>query len=317
MEIRQLQILRELGERGSVSAVAEALYVTPSAISQQLRLLQATIASPLTARDGRRLSLTDAGKALAAAAAGVETALAKARDAVEAFTDEPGGAVKVAAFHSAAATFFPTLIRSLAHPGAPRLHFSDQDVAQSDFTPLTGDYDIVIAHRLDHSPPWPRNVHTIALLHEPLDVAMPEAHPLASKRRVTPREVAREPWITVQDGFPLLATIVAIGAAAHQPLEVVHHINDFAIAGELVAAGGGLALMPRWTTALPPGVIRRPLTGVHARRHIDALCRPERAVRRSVQAVLQELQQAAKQIRKGPSESPAATLPRAVGRTGG
>jgi DNA-binding transcriptional LysR family regulator len=297
VEIRQLLILRELGERGSVSAVAEALYVTPSAISQQLKLLQATTAPPLTERVGRRLVLTDAGRALAAAAAGVETALAIARDAVDAFAEEPGGDVHVAAFHSAATTFFPALIRSFAANG-PALHLSDQDVAQTEFTPLTGDFDIVIAHRLDHSPPWPSSVHTVALLHEPLDVAMPATHPLASKRRVTPREVAREPWITVRDGFPLLATIVAVGAVANQPLEIVHRINDFAVAGEVVAAGGGLALMPRWTTVPPPGVVLRPLTGVQARRHIDALCRPERAIRRSVTAVLHALQVAAGQVRK-------------------
>jgi DNA-binding transcriptional LysR family regulator len=295
MEIRQLVILRELGERGSVSAVAEALYVTPSAISQQLRLLQATTAFPLTERIGRRLALTDAGRALAAAASEVETALAKARDAVDAFAEEPGGTVSVAAFHSAGATFFPALIRAFA-AGGPTLQLSDQDVAQASFLPLTGDYDIVIAHRLDHSPPWPGTLHSLALLHEPLDVAMPATHPLAAKRRVTPRAVAGEPWIAVQDGFPLLATIVAISAAAHQPIEVVHHINNFAVAGEVVAAGGGLALMPRWTTTLPPGVVLRPLTGVQARRHIDALCRPERAVRRSVTAVLQALQRAATQV---------------------
>jgi DNA-binding transcriptional LysR family regulator len=298
MEVRQLQMLRELGERGSVNAVAEALYVTPSAVSQQLRLLQATIASPLTERNGRRLALTDAGRALAAAAVDVETALATARDAVDAFTDEPGGSVKVAAFHSAAVTFFPTLVRTFAGDDGPRLHLSDQDVEQSDFTPLTGDFDLVIAHRLDHSPPWPSSVSATALLHEPLDVAMPVSHVLAAKKRVTPREVASEPWITVQDGFPLLATVAAIGAAAHQPVEIAHHINDFAVVAEVVAAGGGLALMPRWTTTQPPGVVLRPLTGVSARRHIDVLCRPERAVRRSVRAVLRELQQTAKQLSK-------------------
>ncbi|MGF7238560.1 MAG: LysR family transcriptional regulator [Frankia sp.] len=301
MEIRQLQILRELGELGSVSAVADALYVTPSAISQQLRLLQAATAVALTERKGRRLVLTDAGRALAAAAAGVETALAKARNAVDAFTDEPGGAVHVAAFHSAAVTFFPALVHAFSQPGGPLLSLSDEDVAQTEFAPLTGDYDIVLAHRLDHTPPWPSSVVTTALLHEPLDVAMPETHPLTAKPRVTPRDVAHQPWIAVHDGFPLFGTITAIGAAANQSLEIVHRINEFAVAAEVVAAGGGLALMPRWTMRPPPGVVLRPLTGVHTRRHIDALCRPERAVRRSVTAVLKELQEAATLIRR-PSE---------------
>jgi len=296
MEIRQLQILRELGERGSVTAVAEALYVTPSAISQQLRLLQRSVAVPLTERQGRRLALTDAGRALAASAGEVETALAKARDAVDAFINEPGGPVHLAAFHSAAEAFFPPLVRAFGKPGPPRLCLADEDVAQTEFATLTGDYDIVVAHRLDHTAPWPPGVSVTALLHEPLDVAMPENHPLASKQRVTPHDVAGEQWITVHDGFPLFGTIEAIGAAAGRRLNIVHRINEFFVAAEVVAAGGGLALMPRWTTQPRAGLVLRPLAGVHARRHIDALCRPERAVRRSVRAVLSELQQTAAQI---------------------
>ena len=296
MEIRQLQILRELGERGSVTAVAEALYVTPSAISQQLRLLQRSVAVPLTERQGRRLALTDAGRALAASAREVETALAKARDAVDAFINEPGGPVHLAAFHSAAEAFFPPLVRAFGKPGPPRLCLADEDVAQTEFATLTGDYDIVVAHRLDHTAPWPPGVSVTALLHEPLDVAMPENHPLASKQRVTPHDVAGEQWITVHEGFPLFGTIEAIGAAAGRRLDIVHRINEFFVAAEVVAAGGGLALMPRWTTQPRAGLVLRPLTGVPTRRHIDALCRPERAVRRSVRAILNELQQTAAQI---------------------
>src|ERR1700712_6127993 len=107
MDVRQLQILRELGELGSVTAVAEALYVTPSAISQQLRLLQRTTPVPLTEKVGRRLSLTGAGRALAAAAAEVDLALAKAQRSVDDFVEGPGGPVRGAGFHSAAASFFP------------------------------------------------------------------------------------------------------------------------------------------------------------------------------------------------------------------
>jgi DNA-binding transcriptional LysR family regulator len=135
------------------------------------------------------------------------------------------------------------------------------------------------------------------LLHEPLDVALPRAHPLARKARLSPRDVAGYPWITVHDGFPLLATIDAFAAAAGQPIEIAHRINDFPVAADVVAAGGGLALMPRWTTRYRAGVVLRPLTGVRSRRHVDALCRPERAVRRAVADVLAELRRAADAVR--------------------
>ncbi|KUO19089.1 LysR family transcriptional regulator [Streptomyces dysideae] len=297
MDERQLRILRELGELGSVTAVAEALLVTPSAISQQLRLLQRTIPVPLTERQGRRLALTDAGQALAGAAADVETALARARHSVEDFLGRPDGEVSVAAFHSAATAFFPLLLRGLAGQGGPVPKLVDEDVPQEDFPRLTREYDLVLAHRLDHAPPWPDTVTATTLLREPLDVAMPVDHPLAAKRRVTPRDVADEPWITVHEGFPVLATIEAIAAAAGRHLQLAHRINEFAVVAEVVAAGGGLALMPRWTMRPHPALVLRPLSGVQARRHIDVIHRPERTARKAVRTVLTELHNAASTIR--------------------
>ncbi|MCO5993640.1 LysR family transcriptional regulator [Actinoallomurus rhizosphaericola] len=296
MDERQLRILRELGDLGSVSAVAEALHVTPSAISQQLRLLQRSIPVPLTERAGRRVVLTDAGRALAAAAIEVETALARARQAITDFAEQPDGNVSVSAFHSAASAFFPLLLRGLTGPCRPRLTLADEDVAQDRFPALTRDYDLVLAHRLDHGPQWPRTVTSATLLREPLDVALPVGHPLASKPLLSPRDVADQPWITVHDGFPLMATIEAIAGVADRRLDIIHRINDFAVAAEAVAAGGGLALMPRWTARAHSGVVLRPLRGVHARRHIDVLHRPEHAARKAVRTVLAELHRAAATI---------------------
>ncbi|MGW5193206.1 LysR family transcriptional regulator [Kribbella sp. NPDC004138] len=292
MDERQLRVLREVGELGSVTAAAEALLVTPSAISQQLRLLQRSMPVPLTERDGRRVVLTPAGRALAGAAADVESALARARHVVDDFVEQPDGEVSVAAFHSAAATFFPRLLRI-----APKVSLHDEDVPQDEFPALTREYDVVLAHRLDHAAPWPRTVAVTPLLHEPLDVAVPVDHPLAAKRSLTPRDVAHEPWITVHDGFPLMATIEAIGAAANHRLELVHRVNEFTVVAELVAAGAGLALMPRWTAQRHPAVALRPLRDVHTRRHIDALYRPERAARQAVRTVLDELRHATAAVR--------------------
>ncbi|MEU2428726.1 LysR family transcriptional regulator [Streptomyces sp. NPDC007861] len=297
MDERQLRILRELGELGSVTAVAEALLVTPSAISQQLRLLQRSIPVPLTEREGRRLVLTAAGQALAGAAVEVETAMARARHVVDDFLDRPDGSVSVAAFHSAGAAFFPLLLRGLAAPGQPRLALADEDVEQSRFPRLTREYDLVLAHRLDPAPVWPRTVAVTTLLREPLDIAMQADHPLASRPRLHPADVADQPWITVHDGFPLMATIDAIAIAANRRLDIVHRINEFTVVAEAVAAGGGLALMPRWTTRPHPALVLRPLAGVHARRHIDVLHRPERTARTAVRTVLAELRRAAESIR--------------------
>ncbi|MFK0173187.1 LysR family transcriptional regulator [Streptomyces sp. NPDC090306] len=307
MDERQLRVLRELGESGSVTAAAEALRVTPSAISQQLRLLQRSVPVPLTERSGRRLVLTPAGQALAGAAIEVETALARARGTVGEFLGRPDGVVSVAAFHSAAAVFGPDLVRATSGPGSPTVALADEDVAQSEFPPLTREYDIVVGHRLDHTAPWPGTVSVTPLLHEPMDIALPTGHPLAARTRLTPGDVADQPWITVHDGFPLMATIEAIAAAAGRRLHLAHRVNEFAVVAEIVAAGGGIALMPRWTTRPHPQTTLRPLTGVHARRHIDALHRPERTARSAVRTVLRHLRTSAEAISSRDGTDEAAT----------
>lgn len=290
MDVRKLTLLRELGDRGSVTAVAEAVFLTPSAVSQQLAALQRTVPVPLTRREGRRLGLTDAGRALAAAGVEVVTALARADAAVEAFLDDPHGTVRVSAFHSAAAAFFPALL-SRQGAGRPTVACTDEDVAQEAFGVLTADHDVVIAHRSPHGPGWPASVTVTRLLDEPLDVALPVGHPLAERAELTAAEVADEPWIAVHEGFPLLGAIEAIGAAAGSTPRVAHRINDVAVAAAVVAAGGGLALVPRHTAPVRADVVLRPLRGVRIGRRVDALSRPERAARRSVATVLDDLVQ--------------------------
>jgi DNA-binding transcriptional LysR family regulator len=299
MDPHHLRLLRELGERGSVAAVARALHVTPSAVSQQLNVLQRSAPVPLTERSGRRLA--EAGRALATAAVEVMTALDRASRAVGDYLEAPGTPVTVAAFHSAGLTWFAPLITRLAETGGPPVRCADQDVAQAEFPPLVGDYDLVLAHRLAHSPPWPADRLTvIPLIHEPLYVAMAAGHPLATRDPLTAADVSAWPWISVHDGFPLTGVLTAIAAAAGRPLDVQHRINEFTVAAPVLAAGNALALLPARTTAADPRLALRPLADLPAVRHIDVLTRPETLHRRSVRAVLDALHAIAGQTRAGP-----------------
>ena len=290
MDVRQLMVLRELAERGSLAAVARALYVTPSAVSQQLAALQRTTPTPLTRKLGRRLALTPAGEALAAAAVDVAAALDRADRAVAGHVDSPHVPVGVAAFHSAALAWFGPLLREVARRGGPPLGLADQDVAQRDFPALVADHDLVVAHRPEAGPPWPTaRVSVVPLLTEPMHVALPAGHPLAARRRLVVADVAGERWISVHEGFPLVGALDAVAAAAHRPLDVVHRINEVFVAAAVVASGDALALLPAVTTRPEPGVVLRPLADLAVNRRIDVLARPEALARRGVRVVLDVL----------------------------
>src|SRR3954471_12284066 len=101
VDVAHLEVLRELSEHGSVTAVARALNLSPSAVSQQLKQLQRRLDVGLVERAGRGLRLTDAGRALAGIAATVATALARAEADWEGYRGGVAGTVRLATFHSA------------------------------------------------------------------------------------------------------------------------------------------------------------------------------------------------------------------------
>lgn len=294
MELNQLQILRELGALGSVTAVAEALRVTPSAVSQQLAALQRGIETPLTRRVGRTLALTSAGEVLAAAGAEAIDAMAAARTALDDFEGAATGVVSISGFHSVGQVLFGALLRELQPlEHAPTVQLTDEDVAQSEFPALTARYDLVLAHRMEHSPRWPtQGVRSLTLVREPLDVAVASAHPLAQQRSVTPDDVADEPWVTSRIGYSPDDVLRAITAVANRPVEVRHRINDYGAVSAVVAAGGVIGMLPRFTSRSiqDRDIVRLPLEGVSTHRMIDVLARPENLRRRSVRVVVDALQ---------------------------
>lgn len=286
MDIHRLRILRELGDRGSVTAVAAALRVTSSAVSQHLAALQRGVGVPLTAKDGRRLVLTDAGQALAVAGAKVEQALAEADAAVDAFLDRDTRPVSVAAFHSAGLAWFGPVLTALGQDDL-RVTLSDQDVAQDDFPRLTADHDLVIAHRLPHTAPWPPQVSVLPVLVEPLDVALAADHPLAAKAELDPHDLAGLPWVSVHQGFPLAGVLDQVSTLVGAPARVEHRINDFFVAAGVVRSGAAVAIMPRFTAAstVDASLVLRPVAGMRLERHVDLLARPESLARRAVRRV--------------------------------
>lgn len=294
MDPVRLRLLRELGDRGSVAAVAAASHVSASAVSQQLAALQATVPVPLTTRRGRVLVLTDAGEALAIAGSRVEEALAQARDVVDSYLHRSDRAVTVSAFHSAGLALFGPLLSAL--PEGLLVSLRDADVAGAEFPSLTADHDLVIAHRLAHDPTWPSaRLSIVPLFVEPLDVALAATHPLAGQATVTPEQLADERWISVQEGFPLAGALEHLAALVGRPLHIEHRINELFVAAEVVRSGRAIAVMPRVTAAplAVAGMVLRPIEGVHLVRHVDVLARPDRIALRPVRDVLTALRRVA------------------------
>jgi len=292
IDLGHLSVLRELAERGSVTAVAHASSLTPSAVSQQLKVLQRRLGVVLVERVGRGVRLTDAGQALAGIAVSVSTALAAAETEWQSYRGDVGGVVRLALFPSAGELLVPGLLDRLAAAPGIDLEIFDEDVSQDDFAALTDDYDVVVAHRSDDvvAPARPRIV-VRPLMREPLDVALPLDHPLAGRARVTPRDVIGEDWITPPSGYPIDRVLSAIAASAGSPARVVRRTMHLPLMETLVARGHGIALLPRHSTRerAEGRLALVPLADLRAGRLVEALLRPDRAARRAVAVVLDAL----------------------------
>ena len=293
MELHQLRILRELADLGSVNAVAKALYVSPSAVSQHLAQLQRNFTAPLTMKDGRRLVLTAEGRLLASAAAHVASTLAEASAKIQSQDQDRQTPVKVAGFHSIGQTIFAPLL-NWTERALPPLRFSDEDVSQQDFPALTSAYDLVLAHRMPHTAPWPQNhVAVIPLAFEPLDIALHRDHPLAAHAELSPEQVIGERWVVSRSGYSPADVLETIAALAGRAPVVEHRVNDYATAGSLIETSGCLGILPRYTArkSLGGAVTLRPIQGLVAGRQIDVLVRAEHLHREPVMDVVEAIRQ--------------------------
>lgn len=297
MDLHQLRILRELGDLGSVNAVARSLYVSPSAISQHLAALQRNFTVPLTRKQGRSLTLTSEGRILADAAADVASVLSRANAELQ----EPGrrstAPIRVAGFHSIGQLIFAPLLAELSDH-LPPLRFFDEDVSQQDFPALTSIYDLVLAHRMPHTEPWPEQVAVIPLAFEPLDIALPRDHPLARHEQLTPQQVIGETWVVSRTGFSPADVLETIAALAGAAPTVLHRVNDYSTAGALVGASGCLGILPRYTSRNSIGntVILRPISGLNSGRQIDILVRSEHLHRSAVNQVVQAIRSTVREL---------------------
>ncbi len=298
MDVKRLELLRELASRGTVGAVADAMRVTPSAVSQQLKVLEQEAGTPLTEPAGRGIALTVAGRALAQTATEIAIAIEKAESQFREFMNQPAGEVTLTTFPTGGQMLLPAVLARLTETPGLRLVCTDQDPLLPDFADLTPDFDIVLADSPTHSPSWrERGLKVIPLMSEPLDIALPEGHKLAKKTKLTPADLVGETWIGSPVDFPFDRILQEIEAVSATPAIVAQRFMDNGIVESMVAAGQGIAILPRYTTRdRENGLITRPLAGVRSRRDISALLRPDRFERPSVRLVIETLKDEAEKL---------------------
>ncbi|MFI1645335.1 LysR substrate-binding domain-containing protein [Streptomyces avidinii] len=253
LDVRRLRLLRELARRGTIAAVAEALAFSPSAVSQQLTVLEREAGLPLLERTGRRVRLTPAGQNLVRHAEAVLEQLEQAEADLAEARGGLAGALRIGAFPTATRAIVPAALIILArrHPGLEPM-VSQTDPAAVAHALRAGDLDVALVHEYDFVPAEPEpGLATEPLYGEAMYLAAPEGPAPDRPGETEPdqgaalRAHARAPWITATPGTLCHAmTVRACQAAGFTP-RVRHRVDEFATVLALVAAGQGVAVVPQ------------------------------------------------------------------------
>jgi DNA-binding transcriptional LysR family regulator len=299
LDLRRLRMLRELHERGTIAAVAGALRFTPSAVSQQLALLERETGVRLLERAGRGVRLTDPALVLVGHADALLQRAARAEADLAAAAGTVTGRGRIAAFQSVALALALPAIIALAEtaPGL-RCELIEAEPEQGLPALAIGDVDLVLGDEWRHQPlRLAVGLERHELLRDPVRLALPTTHPAARRHRaaVPLGELAGAAWATghAAMGWEEMTLRTCRELGGFDP-DIRHRANDANVSLALVARGLAVTMLP--DLALPrrhPNVALRAIAQAPVDRAIFAATRAADAVRPSTQALLGAVRAAA------------------------
>jgi DNA-binding transcriptional LysR family regulator len=273
LNLGRLHVLCEVIGRGSFSAAAEALSYTQSAVSQSIARLEAETGTPLVIRDRRGVRPTAAGAMLVEHAEAIFAQVEAAESDLAAVLGVRAGRLRVASFPSAGATLMPLAVATFRerHPNVA-LTLAEGEPEEISPRLRAGEFDLALLFEFPGARERPgAGLRSTTLLEDAMHVAMPADHPLAAKRSLTLGDLRDEQWVQTSAASPCARHVVRSCLAAGFEPYVTFESDDYETIQGLVAAGVGVALIPRLAlTRLHPEIVVRALAPRSPTRKVTA-----------------------------------------------
>ena len=298
LDVRRLRIFVVVADEGSFTAAAQKLYLTQSAVSQQMSVLEREIGVSLLERLPRGVRLTPAGQILADRARAVQSELLALEHQMRALRDGPQE-IRVGAFGTAGVELLPVALRAFlrASPGT-RVRLSTVRAADAAARLHDGDIQVLLTWDFNFAPrPADPTLTRIPLPDDPLRVVLPLDHPLAAAPSVRLADLAEEQWVVRAHSAPYGDAYQAMCRIAGFEPDIAFPADGYPAVLGLVAAGIGVSLVP--AMSLVPGrpdVAVRRLESPDFRRQITILTLPDPSRSGPVEALLDALRDAAAQL---------------------
>jgi LysR family hca operon transcriptional activator len=261
MELRHLRYFVAVAEEGSLTNAAERrLHTAQPSLSRQIRDLEAEVGVKLLERGARGTELTAAGRIFLdharLALLQVEAAGEAARRAAQ-----PQKATFMIGFLTGhEMVWLPDALRIL-HEEEPGIEITlaSQSSPELAGALMRGKVDVALLRRETQAP----GVTFKFMIKEPLVAMVPAGHRLASRKEISPQEVAAETYISPTRFAPILKSVIENYMATFGiTLKAEYESDNLTSTMSLVASTGGATLVPIYARhVLPPTVVLRPLKG--------------------------------------------------------
>jgi DNA-binding transcriptional LysR family regulator len=295
LDLERLRALHAVARYGTVSAAADVLHVTTSAVSQQVAKLERETGQKLLERNGRGVRLTDAAELLVGHAERILSLVEVAQSDLEAHRGAAVGELSMAAFPTAIRGLVPAALGRLrdAHPQL-RVRVREDDPSASVPMVARGELDVAIVQDWNNVPlAIPEGLAKGVLFDDVADLALSADHPLAGQEIVYLKELAGDPWISSTPGTICCDWLTHTLRATDCEPRIDHMAYEYGSQLALVAAGFGAAILPRLGRCdVPAGVRVLPLRPLLTRR-IYAIWRAEAARRPAIRASVDALRSVA------------------------
>jgi LysR family hca operon transcriptional activator len=261
LELRHLRYFVAVAEEGSLTVAAQRrLHTAQPSLSRQIRDLEHEVGVELLVRSARGIELTDSGRAFLDHA---RLALVQVEAAVEAArrTAHPAKPTFALGFLTGQEMdWLPEAMRILRDE-LPNIEVSVSSQYSPDLAQalLRGKLDLAFMRPEAQMP----DLDYTVIVEEPLVVAMPSDHRLASQNAVALQDVAGEIFIGMSNTAPTLQVVIdEYMKRSGMDLRPVHRVDNLAMAMSLIASTRGVALLPAYAkNFLPWSVTSRPLDG--------------------------------------------------------
>lgn len=250
-DIRRLALLVEVVEQGSITAAAELMLYTPSAVSQQLRKLEQEVGQPLLNRRSRGVVPTEAGQVLAGHARKIVGQMKAAQADLEQIAGLKRGSLAVGTFPTLAGSFLPLVIRAFKKR-YPAIGLS---LRSARFDELVSDLQsgrTGLCLLWDY--PWNRfhddTIRLTEVFQESTVLLVSRNHPLADREAIRMEELRKESWIVRAEAHPVVEVLQRSAHAAGFDPTIGFLANDYQEAQAMVSVGMGVAMVPKTAVAL-------------------------------------------------------------------